>query len=163
MHVHVDSVMLGSGPDQLDRRSMTMDRSAKKFLPNPWLFLPAVSGPLGGLMIKLEGGSVWVAAVVGAAPCAVFMLPYSAFVIGYVTVVAKWVCSGPKTPESMERLIAISANSVVAVLSLTRIPVPSRPTATDETNVEQRGESTSTIAGTLSAKIGDACGDDDDE
>jgi hypothetical protein len=153
--------MLDPGPDELDRRSMTMDRSTKKFLPNPWLFLPAVSGPLGGLMVKLGGGSVWAATVVGAAPCAVCLLPYSVFVIGYVTVLIKWVCSGPKTPESMERLIAISTNSVVAVLSLTRVPVPNRSTAADETNVEKREESASAIAGTLSAKTGDARGDDE--
>lgn len=124
-----------------------MDRPAKKFLPNGWLYLPAVSGPVGGLMVKLGGGSAWAAVVVGAVPFAVCMLPYCVFLIGYITVLIKWVGSGPKTQESMERLIVISANSVVAILSLTRVPIPSR----------QQG-APSTTAGTAAAELGEARG-----
>lgn len=135
-----------------------MDRPAKRFLANGWLYLPAVSGPLGGLMIKLGGGSVWAAVVVGAAPCAVCILPYSVFLIGYITVLIKWVCSGPKTPESMERLIVISANSVVAILSLTRVPIPSRPKVTERTDVKQE-RSPSTTAEPAEALLGEPRGD----
>jgi hypothetical protein len=136
-----------------------MDRPTKKFLANGWLYLPAVSGPLGGLMIKLGGGSVWAAVVVGAAPCAVCMLPYSVFLIGYITVLIKWVCSGPKTQDSMERLIAISANSVVAILSLTRVSIPSRPKVAERTDAEQQQQqSPSTTVEIAEAPPAEPCG-----
>jgi hypothetical protein len=94
-----------------------------------WLYLPAASGPLGGGLIKLGGGSTWVAATVAVAPYAVCLLAYSVFVLGYITAVVRYVRSGPEGQESMERLIAISANSVVGILTLTRVTVPGREIA----------------------------------
>jgi hypothetical protein len=94
-------------------------------------FWPAtVAGPMGGGLIKLGGGSTWAATIVGAAPYAMYVLGCLVFLIGYLTAVIRYVCSGPKGQEAMERLITISANAVVAILTLTRVPgTRSRPTA----------------------------------
>lgn len=116
-----------------------MDRPARKLLTNGWLYLPAVSGPIGGGLIKLGGGSTWAAAVVGAAPYAVCVLAYSVFLIGYMTALIRYICSGPEAQESMERLIAISANSIVGILTLTRVTLPGRrPKAAEKTTVGRR-------------------------
>lgn len=103
------------------------DRPARRLLKNGWLYFPAVSGPIGGGLIKLGGGSTWAAVAVGAAPYAVCVLAYSVFLLGYLTALIRYVCSGPEAQESMERLIAISANSVVGILTLTRVTLPDRP------------------------------------
>jgi hypothetical protein len=115
--------MLLMGHRSVLRRPMTMDKLGRRLLARGWLYLPAVSGPIGATMVKLGGGSVWTAAVVGAVPYAVCALPYSAFFIGYVTVLIRWVC-GPQTQESMERLIVLSANCAVGLLTLTRVATP---------------------------------------
>lgn len=108
----------------------TSAMSARELLTHRRLLLPAVSGPLGGGLIKLGGGDTWAAVAVGAAPYAVCTLAWSIFLIGYLTALIRYVCSGPEGQESMERLIAISANSVVGILTLTCVKLPSRPRAT---------------------------------
>jgi hypothetical protein len=96
-------------------------KPAKRVLGHGWLYLPAASGPLGGGLIKLGGGSTWAAATVAAAPYVICLLVYSVFLIGYVTALVCHVCSGPQRQESMERLIALSADAIVGLLTLTRV------------------------------------------
>jgi hypothetical protein len=101
------------------------DKATKRLLTNGWLYLPAVAGPIGGGLIKVGGGNVWAAVVVGVAPYAICALAYSVFLIGYLTALVRYVWSGPDAQESMERLITISVNSVVGILTLTRVTLPS--------------------------------------
>jgi hypothetical protein len=131
MHVHGGCAMLAPGRSTNGRPIMTATSalSARELLTHRWFFLPAVSGPLGGGLIKLGGGNTWAAVAVGAAPYAVCTLACSIFLIGYLAALIRYVCSGPEGQESMERLIAISANSVVGILTLTCVKLPSRPRA----------------------------------
>jgi hypothetical protein len=108
-----------------------MDKPGRRALTSGWLYLPAVAGPISGVMIQLGGGSIWIAALVGTAPYALYMVPYSAFLIGYIAVVIRWVC-GPQTQESMERLILLSANAVVGLLTLTRVTSPQQSKSAEE-------------------------------
>jgi excisionase family DNA binding protein len=68
--------------------------------------------------------------------------------------IARWAREGRltplRTPGGHRRYVRSSVREA--------LKVPSRSAATDERNVEQRGESPS---GTLSAKTGDARGDDE--
>jgi hypothetical protein len=105
----------------------TSAMSAREPLTHRRLYFLVVSGPLGGGLIKLGGGNTWAAVAVGAAPYAVCALACSIFLIGYLTALARYVCSGPEGQEAMERLIVISANSVVGILTLTGVRPPSRP------------------------------------
>jgi hypothetical protein len=105
-------------------------KAARRPLTHTWP--AAAAAPVGGGLIKLGGGSTWAATLVGAAPYAVYVLACLVFLLGYTTAVLRYVCSGEKGQESMERLITLSANAVVAILTLTRVPGPrSRPTADD--------------------------------
>jgi hypothetical protein len=93
-------------------------RPAKQLLEHGWLYVPAVSSPIGGGLIKLGHGSTWAAVAVGVAPYAVCVLLYLVFVVGYLAAVLRYVCAGPDGQEAMERLITVSANAVVAILTL---------------------------------------------
>jgi hypothetical protein len=102
--------------------------AARRPLTHAWP--AAVAAPVGGGLIKLGGGSTWAATIVAAAPYAVYVLACLVFLLGYLTAVIRYVCSGEKGQEAMERLITISANAVVGILTLTRVPGPrSRPGA----------------------------------
>jgi hypothetical protein len=83
-----------------------------------WLYLPAVSSPVGGGMIKLGHGSTWAAVSVGIAPYAVCALVYAVFIIGYLAAVLRYVCSDEDGQRAMERLITVSADAVVSILTL---------------------------------------------
>jgi hypothetical protein len=96
-------------------------------LANCWLFLPAVANPVAGGMIKLGRGSTLAAVTVGLAPYAVFGFLLAVFAIGYLAAVARYLCSGPPQQEAMERLIVITASTVVSILTLTA-PAANPPT-----------------------------------
>jgi hypothetical protein len=102
-------------------------RSAKRLLAHGWLYVPAAAGPIGGGMIKIGGGNSWAAVAVGVAPYAVCLLLYLVFVIGYLAAVTRYLCSDHAGQEAMERLITVSANSVVAILTLKRAGLPGTP------------------------------------
>jgi hypothetical protein len=93
-------------------------RPAKQLLEHGWLYVPAVSSPIGGGLIKLGRGSTWAAVAVGVAPYAVCVLLYLVFVLGYLAAVMRYLCAGPDGQEAMERLITVSANAVVSILTL---------------------------------------------
>ena len=100
-------------------------RPAKRLLAHGWLYIPAVSSPVGGGLIKLGHGSTWAAVVVGAAPYVICVLLYTVFVIGYHAALLRYLCATSEQ-EAMERLITVSANAVVSILTLTaaRLPAP---------------------------------------
>ncbi|HEY1623976.1 MAG TPA: hypothetical protein VGG16_09260 [Streptosporangiaceae bacterium] len=83
-----------------------------------WLSLPAVSSPVGGGLIKLGHGSTWAAVSVAVAPYVVCALLYATFIVGYLAAVLRYVCSGADGQQAMERLITVSANAVVSILTL---------------------------------------------
>lgn len=99
-------------------------RSAKGLFAHGWLYVPAAAGPIGGGMIKIGGGSSWAAVTVGAAPYVVCLLLDLVFVIGYLAALTRYLCSGHAGQEAMERLITVSANAVVAILTLKRAGLP---------------------------------------
>lgn len=83
--------------------------------------IPAACGPVGGGLIKMGHGSNWAAVTVAIIPYATCVLVHAAFVIGYLCAVLRYLCSGEPGQCAMERLIAISANAVVALLTLTTL------------------------------------------
>ena len=91
---------------------------AKRLLEHGWLYVPAVSSPIGGGLIKLGQGSTWAAVAVGVAPYTVCVLLYLVFVVGYLAAIVRYLCAGPDGQEAMERLITVSANAVVSILTL---------------------------------------------
>jgi hypothetical protein len=99
-------------------------RPAKRLLSHGWLYVPAVSSPVGGGLIKIGHGSTWAAVVVGAAPYAICAMLYVVFVIGYLAALIRYMCAEPGGQEAMERLIAVSANAIVSILTLTVTKLP---------------------------------------
>ncbi len=95
---------------------------AKRLLGHGWLYIPAVSCPIGGGMIKLGGGSTWAAVAVGAAPYALCALIYSVFIIGSLAAAARYLFSDADCQEAMARLITVLEEAVVSILTLTRAP-----------------------------------------
>jgi hypothetical protein len=93
-------------------------RQARPLLASRWLYLPAVSSPIGGGLIKIGHGGTWAAVTVGVAPYAICALLYVVFVIGYLAAVLRYLCAGPDGQQAMARLIAVSASAVVSILTL---------------------------------------------
>jgi hypothetical protein len=92
----------------------------RRVLSHGWLYLPAVSSPVGGGLVKLGHGSTWAAVSVGVAPYAVCALLYVVFVIGYLAAVLRFLCAGTEGQQAMARLIDVSADAVVSILTLSR-------------------------------------------
>lgn len=112
-------------------------RPAKRLLSHGWLYIPAVSSPVGGGLIKIGHGSTWAAVAVGIAPYAICVMLYLVFVIGYFAALTRYLYTKAGDQEAMERLIAVSANAIVSILTLTvtRLPPlarqPSIPSSTE--------------------------------
>jgi hypothetical protein len=102
-------------------------RPAKRLLAHGWLYIPAVSSPVGGGLIKLGHGSTWAAVAVGMAPYAICAFLYAVFVIGYLAALIRYLCVKSGEQVAMERLITLSANAIVAILTLTAIRLPAQP------------------------------------
>lgn len=98
---------------------MSTTRS-RTLLSHGWLYLPAVSSPLGGGLVKLGHGSTWAAVSVGIAPYAVCALLYAVFVIGYLAALLRYLCAGAEGQQAMVSLIDMSADAVVSILTLSR-------------------------------------------
>lgn len=88
-----------------------------------WLYVPAASGPIGGGLIKLGHGGTAAAVTVAVAPYAACALLYAVFVVGYLGALVRYLCAGTAGQQAMERLIATSANAVVAILTLSVVPL----------------------------------------
>jgi hypothetical protein len=102
----------------------------KRLFAHGWLFAPAVCCPIGAGMIKIGGGGTWAAAIVGAAPYAIYLLFAIVFALGYFAALARFLCSGPHGQEAMTRLIEVSANAFIAILTLRRtVPTEKRQAA----------------------------------
>jgi hypothetical protein len=99
-------------------------RPAKRLLSHGWLYIPAVSSPVGGGLIKLGHGSIWAAVAVGTAPYAICAMLYIVFVIGYFAALVRILCAKSGGQEAMERLITVSANAIVSILTLTTTKLP---------------------------------------
>jgi len=93
-------------------------------LAHGWLYLPAVSSPIGGGLIKVGQGSTWAAVAVGLAPYAVCALLFTVFVIGYLAALIRCLCAKPEHQEMRERLITVSANAIVSIMTLTACTSP---------------------------------------
>jgi hypothetical protein len=102
-------------------------RPAKRLLTHGWLYVPAASSPVGGGLIKLGHGSTWAAVTVGAAPYVICAFLYTVFVIGYLAALTRCLFGKSGDQAAMERLITVSANAVVAILTLTAIKIPPQP------------------------------------
>jgi fumarate reductase subunit C len=88
--------------------------------------VPAVSSPIGGGLIKLGHGSTWAAASVGLAPYAVCASLYVVFVVSYLAAVLRYLCADAAGQQAMERFITVSANAVVAILTLNASALPAQ-------------------------------------
>jgi hypothetical protein len=75
-------------------------------------------GPIGGGLVKLGRGSTVAAVAVGLAPYAIWVLLVAVFVIGYIAALTRFLWAKPEEQDAMERLIMISANAVVSILTL---------------------------------------------
>ena len=56
---------------------------------------------------------------VGLVPYAVWALLIAVFAVGYLAALARFLCAGPGGADALERLVLVSANAVVAILTLT--------------------------------------------
>jgi len=112
-------------------------RPAKRLFAHGWLYIPAVSSPVGGGLIKLGHGSTWAAVTVGTAPYVICAFLCAVFVIGYLAAVTRCLVKSAEQ-EAMERLITVSANAIVAILTLTAIRLPPQPPRASQTNSEFR-------------------------
>lgn len=83
-------------------------------------------------MIKLGHGSTPAAVAVGLAPYAVCALMLTIFVVGYLAALARYLWAQPEQQKAMERLIMVSANAVVSILTLTVPPLPAQSTPPDQ-------------------------------
>lgn len=113
----------GPHPAQ-DRRSPTTAGAARRLITHGWLYVPAVSSPIGGGLIKLGHGSTFAAASVGLAPYAVCASLYAVFVVSYLAAVVRYLCADAAGQQAMERFITVSANAVVAILTLNASALP---------------------------------------
>lgn len=106
-----------------------MSARPRRLLARGWFYVPAASSPIGGGMIKLGRGSTLAAAAVGLAPYAICGLLLGVFVVGYLAALARYLWAQPGEQEAMERLIMVSANAVVSILTLTApaLPVQGKP------------------------------------
>ena len=106
-------------------------RQARRLLAHGGLYLPAASSPIGGGLIKLGQGSTWAAVAVGMAPYAVCALLFTVFVIGHLAALIRCLCAKPEQQEIRERLITVSANAIVSIMTLTACtsPVPAKQPA----------------------------------
>jgi hypothetical protein len=102
----------------------------KCLMARGWAYVPAASGPIGGGLIKLGRGNTAAAVTVGLAPYAVWTLLLTVFVMGYIAALARYLWAKPEEHDAMERLITISANAVVSILTLSPAapPVPAKRT-----------------------------------
>jgi hypothetical protein len=99
-------------------------RPARRLLPHGWVYVPAASSPIGGGLIKLGHGSTWAAVAVGMAPYAICALLFTVFVIGYLAALIRYLWAKPEEQQAMERLITVSANAIVSILTLTAATLP---------------------------------------
>ena len=97
---------------------------AKRLFSHGWLYIPAVSSPIGGGLIKIGHGSTWAAVAVGTAPYAICAMLYVVFVIGYLAALMRYMCAKSGGQEAMERLITVSSNAIVSILTLTPTKLP---------------------------------------
>ena len=97
---------------------------AKRLFSHGWLYVPAVSSPIGGGLIKIGHGSTWAAVAVGTAPYAICAMLYVVFVVGYLAALMRYMCAKSGGQEAMERLITVSANAIVSILTLTTTKLP---------------------------------------
>jgi hypothetical protein len=99
----------------------------RRLLARGWVYAPAACSPLGGGLVKVGGGSTWAAVAVGLAPYAVLGLLLVIFAVGYLAALARYLCAGPGGQEAMERLVMLSVNAVVSILTLNAAAPPGRP------------------------------------
>jgi len=109
-----------------DRGSPTASGAAKRLVAHGWLYVPAVSSPIGGGLIKLGHGSTLAAASVGLAPYAVCALLYAVFTVSYLAAVLRYLFTDAAGQQAMERFITVSANAVVAILTLNASALPAQ-------------------------------------
>ena len=93
-------------------------------LARGWLYVPAVSGPVGGGLIKLGHGSTTAAVIVGLTPYATWALLLGLFAAGYLVALSRFCRGRTGDQEAAERLIMVSAEAVVSILTLTPSALP---------------------------------------
>ena len=71
--------------------------------------------------MKLGGAATWLAASVALTPYAVCAVLCSVFVIGYAVALLRFVWSGSDGLDAMEHVLAMTANAIVGILTLTQV------------------------------------------
>lgn len=103
---------------------MSTHRPKSRRLPAyGWLCMPTVGGLIGGGVVRLEHGSMLSALVIAVAPFAISLLLCILFAIGYLAAVFRYVRAEAGERDAMERLITLSANAVVSILTLSKSPL----------------------------------------
>ena len=62
----------------------------------------------------------------GLAPYAVCASLYAVFVVSYLAAVVRYLCADAAGQQAMERFITVSANAVVAILTLNASDLPAQ-------------------------------------
>ena len=60
-------------------------------------------------------------------------LLFTVFVIGYLAALIRYLCAKPEEQQAMERLITVSANAIVSILTLTAATLPGQAKYPTET------------------------------
>jgi len=113
-----------TAPPVVRQEVIMTTRRAKRLPAHSWVYVPASTSPIGGGLVKLGKGSTWAAVAVGTAPYAICGMLVIVFVIGYIAALIRYLCTKPEEREAMERLITVSANAIVSILTLTVAAVP---------------------------------------
>jgi hypothetical protein len=66
---------------------------------------------------------------VGLAPYAVWAVLLVVFVVGYLAALGRFLCAGAGGEDALERLVVVSVNAVVSILTLTPTVVSPKPGA----------------------------------
>ena len=153
MHLHNANARAGlpchsvthRDPDVMAGGRIVPAHSARRPPIDGWLRMPTACSPIGGGMIKLAGGPTWAALTVGAGPYVIYAMLYLPFMLGFFAAIARCLCSHADTRQAMERLITVSANAVIAILTLTQLQLPlsNDQQLTDGTRCRSHGPSAS--------------------
>jgi hypothetical protein len=114
-------------------------RPARRLPARAWVYVPAACSSIGGGLIKLGHGSTWAAVATGMAPYALCALLLTVHALCHLSALIRYLCAKPEEQQAMERLITVSANAIVSILTLTAatIPGPARQSADATTAVHR--------------------------
>jgi len=101
-------------------------RPARRLLARGWIYVPAACSSIGGGLIKLGHGSTWAAVATVMAPYALGALLLIVHAFCHLAALTRYLLHAkPEEQHAMERLITVSANTIVSIMTLTPATIPS--------------------------------------